>query len=291
MNEPRGNLYLFTGLILGIGLGLLVAWVISPVRYVDTEPALLSPEVKEEYRKVIALAYQSSGDLGRAQQRLALVDPGGSFQSLAAQAQRMLAEDTSSKEARALALLAADLNHPPTADEVTAVGAASAQPTDESGVSPTAEATRAASTETPLAVAAVQTATPLPSPTVSPTPAPTFTPRPTATPRRALEAPFILKQKQEVCGAEATPGLLQIFVTGSGGEPLPGVQINLTAADRQETFFTGLYPEIDPGYADFNMTAGEVYSLKVGDVSEVEDGIAIPSCGGGWRLEFEEGKR
>jgi hypothetical protein len=290
MNETRGNLYLLTGLILGIGLGLLIAWVISPVRYVDTDPALMAPAVKEQYRQVIALAYQSSGDLGRARQRLGLVDPGSSFQSLAAQAQRMLAEGTSSKEARALALLAADLNNPTPQGEVTAVAAASAQPTSPTGLTPTGEPASASATETPQEVAAIQTATPLPSPTVSPTPAPTFTPRPTATPRRALEAPFILKKKQEVCGAGAAPGLLQIFVTGSDGEPLPGVQILITARETQDTFSTGLYPEISPGYADFGMAAGEVYSLKIGDVSEVEVGITIPFCGGGLQMEFEEGK-
>ena len=38
MNESRGNLYLLTGLVIGLAAGLLFAWVISPVKYVDIEP-------------------------------------------------------------------------------------------------------------------------------------------------------------------------------------------------------------------------------------------------------------
>ncbi|MBE0697270.1 MAG: hypothetical protein IH586_10135, partial [Anaerolineaceae bacterium] len=113
MNEQRGNLYLLTGLVIGLAVGLLFAWVISPVKYVDTEPGSLAPGVKDEYRQVIALAYQANHDLSRAQQRIALIDPGSNFQVLAAQAQRMLAEDTTSQEARALAMLAADMSKPP----------------------------------------------------------------------------------------------------------------------------------------------------------------------------------
>jgi hypothetical protein len=264
--------------------------VISPVKYVNTEPSVLAPAVKDEYRQVIAMAYQSNHDLGRARQRIELIDPGTSFQALAAQAQRMLAENNSSEAARALALLAADMGKPSTEIGVTAVANATAQATLPAETPLAEEGTGTAATGTPQEIAAVQTATPMPTPTSSPTPAPTFTPRPTATPKRALEAPFILKQKRELCDKSATPGLLQIFVTGSDGKPLPGVQIVITANDRQDTFFTGLYPEISPGYADFSMTAGEIYSLKVGDVSEIEEGIAIPSCGGGLQMEFEEGK-
>jgi len=100
-----------------------------------------------------------------------------------------------------------------------------------------------------------------------------------------------MKQKTEICDSAARPGLLQILVTGADGEPLPGVQIVITSKEGQDTFYTGLYPEISPGYADFAMTAGETYTLKVGEVSEIEQGIAIPSCGGGWQMEFEEGKQ
>jgi hypothetical protein len=293
MNEPRGNLYLVTGLVIGVALGLLFAWVISPVKYIDTEPASLAPAMKDQYRQVIALAYQANHDLERARQRIALVDPGSSYQLLAAQAQRMLAENTTSQEARALAQLAADMSNPPV--EIAATAIFSTPSPASSSTTPPAPGDATNIAATPADVAAIQSPTPLPSPTHLPTltftPAPTFTPHPTATARRALEAPFILKQKREICDKSVTPGLLQIQVIGADGKPLPGVMIVITTKDGQDTFYTGLYPEIGAGYADFAMTAGEVYSLKIGDVSEVEEGIAIPACGGGLLLQFVEGKK
>lgn len=290
MNEQRGNLYLITGLIIGLAAGLLFAWVISPVKYVDTEPASLAPEDKDHYRQVIALAYQASSDLGRARQRINLVDPGSSAHFLAAQAQRMRAENAFPQEARALADLAADMNAAPSATNDRTDAVSATQPSQPTQAQFQAETTAAPTENMPLEVAAVQSPTPQPSPTSSPTPAPTFTPRPTATPRRVLDAPFVMKQKTEICGSDAVPGLLQVLVTGSDGEPLPGVQIVITAQDGQDIFYTGLYPEINLGYADFVMAAGETYALKVGEVSDIEQGIAIPACGGGWRIEFEEGK-
>jgi hypothetical protein len=274
---------------MGLALGLLIAWVISPVKYVNTEPSSLSPVVKDQYRQVIALAYQSNHDLGRARQRIALVDPGSSFQSLAAQAQRMLAENTASQEARALAILAADMSKPVETGTL-ATANETAQPadplTEQTQEQPTALA------ETPQAVAAVQSPTPPPvtlTPTITPTPAPTFTPRPTATPMRILDAPFTLINKQEMCGADSTPGLLQIEVTDSKGNPLPGVRIEITWEGGQDTLYTGLAPEIDAGYADFSMAEGIVYSVKIGEASKLVNGITISDCGGGWQLKFLEG--
>ncbi len=205
MNESRGNLYLLTGLVIGLAAGLLFAWVISPVKYVDTAPASLAAKEKDQYRQVIALAYQANQDLGRAQQRINLVDPGSSLQFLAAQSQRMLAENDFPQEARALAALAADMSTPPLGTSAITAATGTAQATTSFETQVVAE-TGAATTETPEEIAAVQTPTPQPSPTISPTPAPTFTPRPTATPKRALDAPFILKQKTEICDEAVQPG-------------------------------------------------------------------------------------
>ena len=163
MNEQRGNLYLLTGLVIGLAAGLLFAWVISPVKYVDTEPASLASQVKDQYRQVIAQAYLSNHDLGRARQRIELVDPGSSLQFLAAQAQRMLAENASPQEARALAILAADMSKPPSGTSAVMAANGTTQPTTPPETQVPAE-TGPAATETPLEVAAIQTPTPQPSP-------------------------------------------------------------------------------------------------------------------------------
>lgn len=292
MNENRSNLYLLTGLVLGLVLGLLVAWVISPVKYVDTAPSSLSAAQKDSYRQVIALAYRSSRDLGRARMRIDLVDPGSSYQLLAAQAQRKLAENNSPDEARALAQLAADLSQ---SAVIGSTPAAQAQPAETATGAPAASETAAAAVSadtpaTPQEVAAIQTATPTPlppTPTASATPAPTFTPRPTSTPARVLEAPFILKNRQKICDASVSPNVLQVFVTGSDGEPLPGIQIKIVSKNGEESFYTGLIPEVGMGYADFLMEKDFVYKIEVGNVSSsVDDIVSDGVCG--FRFEFTQ---
>ncbi len=292
-SEGHSNWYLLTGLILGLGLGLLIAWVISPVRYIDTAPASLEMTYKDEYRRAIALAYQASGNLDRARERLALLDPGESVQALAAQAQRMLAENQPPQEARALAVLAADLEQPPT----TARSSPSPQPaTEQPRLTPQESPTTGQpglATATLETVAAIQTPTlppPTRTPTITQTRPPTFTPRPTATPLLVLEAPFVVKEKREVCDGSIPGGLLQIFVTGADGQPLPGVRILISWQGGEESFYTGLAPEISPGYADFQMTADETYNLKVGNASEPLGGL-ISSGTCGWRLEFSQVSR
>jgi hypothetical protein len=57
----------------GIGLGLLIGWVISPVKYVNTSPETLSADYKADYVLMVAEVYQSDGNLALASQRLALL--------------------------------------------------------------------------------------------------------------------------------------------------------------------------------------------------------------------------
>jgi hypothetical protein len=290
--EQRGNLYLLTGLVFGLALGLVFAWLISPVQYVDTEPTSLAAPYKDEYRRLIALAYAADHNLGRARERLALLDTANPVQVLASQAQRMLAENQPPQEARALAILAADLGKPA---NNAAVGTPSPQAVAGTNNEQTATlALTSQATTTQEISSAIQTPTlpqPTPTPTITLTPMPTFTPRPTATPARILDAPFTLKSKKEVCDTTVQPGLIQIQVTDADGKALPGVQILITWQNGEDTFYTGLAPEIGPGYADFIMSPGITYNLKVGEASKVVSGIAIPGCGGGWKMEFEEGKQ
>jgi hypothetical protein len=106
--QKRSPLYLVTGVILGLILGLVYAWVINPVVYENTAPDSLGDVQKDFYRSTIAQVYAVTGDLQRASLRLALLtDPDPVF-ALGSQAQRALAEGQDA-EARALALLASAL--------------------------------------------------------------------------------------------------------------------------------------------------------------------------------------
>ena len=100
--------YLLTGLILGIVLGLVYAWLINPVVYENTEPGNLKAAYKEVYRSIIAQVFAATGNFTRASQRLALLDDQDTYFILGQQAQRALA-DGNTTEAQALALLASTL--------------------------------------------------------------------------------------------------------------------------------------------------------------------------------------
>ncbi len=73
MEQNRGNWYLLTGLILGLALGMIYAWVISPITEVDTHPNLLRDDYKDIYRSLISRAYQANSNLPRAEARLELI--------------------------------------------------------------------------------------------------------------------------------------------------------------------------------------------------------------------------
>ncbi len=137
--DERGPWYLLTGLVLGIALGLVYAWWVQPVRYTNTLPASLQAEFKDQYRALIAAAYQGNRDPVRARARLELLHDPDLYRALSEQAQRTLAENRDDPEARALGMLAIDLGQaeagaapalPPTAGSPTAqVGTTLAQPT------------------------------------------------------------------------------------------------------------------------------------------------------------------
>ncbi len=113
MNERRGPWFLLTGLLIGLLAGLLYAWLINPVRFVDTAPGLLLPEFKDQYRSMVALAYQANHDLGRAEGRLAQIKETDSIAELTSQAERIRAQGGSEQEATALTNLAIALGNQP----------------------------------------------------------------------------------------------------------------------------------------------------------------------------------
>ncbi len=104
-HDRRGSWYLLTGAVLGIAMGLIYSWVISPVKYVDAPPYALRAGYKDEYRALVAVAYMYSGDLIRAKDRLAQLRDDDMVQSLALQAQRAMTEGRSQEEVKALGLL------------------------------------------------------------------------------------------------------------------------------------------------------------------------------------------
>lgn len=312
MRENRGPWYLLTGLALGLIIGLAYAWLVRPVQYTNTAPASLRSDFKDQYRVLIASAYASNGDLVRARARLELLQDEDAAKILAEQAQRKLAQDGSTSEARALGLLAVALGEaPPTAVQPDQ---SSEAPQDESGGSPTpsgganltpSPTTVGDETSTPsspttstpeevisdtLAISATLTTTPDPTRT----PFLTNTPLATRTPTPTQGAPFVLQSRESVCDPKLEQALIQVEAYDAAEQPVSGVEAIVNWEGGENHFFTGLKPELSLGYADFIMTPGINYSLRLAEGGQPITDLAAAECEdqdqerywGSWLLVF-----
>src|SRR5215211_3693246 len=91
------------------------------------EPSALRADFKDQYRSVVAAAYAATGNLPRAQARLAVLGDVNQIDALNAQAQRMHASSQAFERADHLAALASALDRE-TSDEITS-GAPASTPT------------------------------------------------------------------------------------------------------------------------------------------------------------------
>jgi hypothetical protein len=191
MNEPGRNrttmivaILVILGLTAGVGLGLLIGWVIAPVKYVDTDISDLSVEHKEEYTLLVASAYSLDGDLDKAQARLEKLGVPNLRVWVDPLVERYIDEGMDEADIRALADLAHALgsNDP---KMVAYLATATPVPTDtplptDTPV-PTDTPLPATDTPPPTETPVPPTETPVPQPTNTPKPQPTNTPKPQPT--------------------------------------------------------------------------------------------------------------
>jgi hypothetical protein len=278
-DEPRGPWYLLTGIIIGIALGVLYSRYFQPVEYVDTTPASLRQDFKDQYRALIAAAYLSNGDLIRARARLELLEDTDTFRALTEQAQQTLARDGASAEARALGMLAIALGQAPPgpgqvitqAPRIATGTPALSTPADLVGplqanqlataIEPTIPSTTE-SGENAGSTAVVSTAVP------------------NATATQVLLEGYVLLGREEVCEQKLAAPLIQVEVNDQSGEPTPGVPVIITWAGGEERFFTGLKPEKGLGYADFTLNPDFVYSLRLGEGGAPLGNLSALACTG-----------
>lgn len=275
------------GLIVGIGLGLLYTWQISPVTYVDADPSILRADFKDQYRIVIAAAYASTHDLPRARARLELLKDPDLIGELSAQAQRMMAGGASNQSVQPLAQLAADLEKgyaslalpTATATKLSFAGTPFTPFVETPGAeTPTAEEVLESETPDPLVVSTLPfEQTPLAPQELELV---TATPRPTSTPTKGVDRPFALADQETVCDPNLTPGLLQFVLTDSRRDPVAGIQIIVTWDKGEDNLYTGFKPEVGNGYADFVMQADNVYSIRVVEGGSFVPNISAPTCTG-----------
>lgn len=287
----RTILEIFLALLVGLGLGLVYSWMISPARVVDSEPAVLRPDFKDQYRSVIAAAYAATGNLPGAQARLALLGDSDPVEALNAQAQRMLASGEQIERADQVANLALALSGENRNEAAVPVSSPSAEPVSQVDIEPTFTPPASSSaSEAPLEVTEtpeVQESQPTPGiPTA----------RPTATAIPTLGAPFTLTGQETICDSNLPDGLLQVLILNHNRRQLAGMEIVVTWDGGKEQFFTGLKPELGNGYADYLMTPEIAYAVQLAQGSDVAVGITAPSCQtqsgqtffGGIKLTFQQ---
>ncbi len=102
----------FLALLLGLTLGLWIAWGLAPRGYLDPSPAALRADYKDEYRLLIASAYAATGDLNRARVRLSLLHDDDPAAVLLEQSQRALAAGDSPQTVFLLSALAEAIRRP-----------------------------------------------------------------------------------------------------------------------------------------------------------------------------------
>ena len=259
MDQNRGNWYLLTGLFLGLVLGILYSWVISPISQVDTHPNLLRDDYKDIYRSLISRAYRANINLPRAEARLELIGDQEPALALAAQAQRFLAESEDNEMALILANLSSVLqsaNKPaPTIPQLTSTPV----PENSNGSNSSNGNTNQNSDDSTPSPTNGSISPPTPSPTDSP--------------------PFILQDSSPICDPTLGESLIQVIATDGSGEGIPGVTLEISlGTDPTEVFFTGLKPELGLGYADFSAEPGLTYQLEIPESGLIITDIEVPTC-------------
>ncbi len=254
-------------LVVGAAIGLAYAWLVEPVTFVESSPAQVMRPYREAWLIMAAEAYAQDGDWERAQARVNALRDANLPQTLADLFDRYQAKGPNST-ARALARLADRLKVRTPAMEVYL--AAIVTPTAVSV--PTIGAT---SSPIPLPTA-VPTATPEPLPTLTPT----VTPIPD----------YQVIERTAECTPGNQPPQIRVLVRDQFGQSVPGKVIWITWEDGgQDRFVTGLKPEIDPGYGDFDMQPDQSYNVGVDRPTSVivSDLRADPCATDGrtsWRL-------
>ncbi|HLY26042.1 MAG TPA: hypothetical protein VKQ72_06870 [Aggregatilineales bacterium] len=255
------------GLGAGIAGGLYYAWKVSPVVQMNTAPWQLSPDEQRRYLEVVSLAYAQDHDLKRAVDRLVQLRLGDqTWQNLADAACELarssfVSTNTGISTVRSMVELA-----------------------QSQGVQSCASIIMPLYTNTPLPTPTISTATPTLIPPASKTPTPTlgptFTPS-TAVPLQFTPTPagnFRLTLSEPFCDPK-TPGVIEVTVQDTDGTGVPGIQIEVSAADgTKDDFFSGLKLERGTGFADYLMTAGSAYTVILPGLSDRSRSLEANSC-------------
>ncbi|MCJ7552061.1 MAG: hypothetical protein MUQ30_20510 [Anaerolineae bacterium] len=67
-------LFFLGGIVLGVGIAVLIGWVLFPLQQQDVSPNSMRGDYRAEYVRLVAIAYRADGDLAVAERRLRELD-------------------------------------------------------------------------------------------------------------------------------------------------------------------------------------------------------------------------
>lgn len=277
--------------IAGLLSTLIYTWYLVP-QMPPTTPAQLNAADKATYIVLIAAAYRHDGDLDKAKGRLVQLEDDNIQETIVSLTEIYITNQADSRDIRSLVALATALGE--THPFMLAYLTPTPQPSPLATLLPTPSATQP---PTPLPTP-LPTATTRPTSTAIPTVNPTITLRTPRNPRP--NDPFQLAQSVALCNNTASEYQLRVYVRDWQGKGVSGVQLLITWIGGEDTFFTGFKPEIDLGYADYQMLPEQIYQVEiVGLTSKVAKDInkgsqTLCSSQGGanapsWQIVFQQG--
>ena len=121
----------------------------------------------------------------------------------------------------------------------------------------------------------------------------TAAPLPSATP---VPNGFELVSRERVCERVIGSALLEVFTQDANGAQIGGLEVQVSWNGGSDRFFTGLKPEIGPGYGDFQMEPGVNYRVRLASAPQVvAENVLSEACAtdttaypGGVRLVFRQ---
>lgn len=250
---------LLLGLVIGLVGGVYYAWYLNPVNLTNISPQQLTAADQQAYVMLVSEAYLQDSNLERARLRLSSTGAKDLAALVVNQANTAYLSGADLSEVRALTVLATALGGNPMPKMFP--------------------------TTAPTAVAEKPTATFEGIPSLTPSPViPTVTllpVRPTITPTPVLIPPdttLKLIANKPICEDDYPAGQLEVYVNNIEGNGIPAIEILIEWASQQATFFTGLKPEVGPGYADFQMEPNQTYTVTLVGLAEPVVGIDSHAC-------------
>lgn len=244
---------LMIGLLIGMGASLFYTWRVSPRVLTDTRPDQLSTTARIDYLIALSLAYAADQRLEAAASRLS--DMNASWQEIADAACDLSRGGYASTNTGQLAIRAM-------------VRLAESQ-----GVRNCASSFIPAPTALPTDIPTEQppTATRVPPPTKTavPTLGVTYTPEPELPTPTPVPVGEYAVNVISFCDPNAS-GVLEIFVQAPDSAGLPAVAVEISDGINRDTIYTGLKPDRDPGYVDYEMGEDTEYTVGLRDARATE---------------------